>query len=277
MKKKKHSDPRTWEQIREHYEVERELADQLRYASKEERRKLYVSVYNELFKRVPHHPQLSHKASAEYTAREVARKMLFLRPFLHSEATFLEIGTGDCALAWEVARTVKKSYGIDVSIEIAGHMKHPNNFQLLISDGCTIPLEDNSVDVAYSDQLMEHLHPDDAFEQLQEIHRVLQPGGMYLCVTPLRLSGPHDVSRHFDTVATGFHLKEYTVSDLCDLFKQVGFNKVVPYIGTRGIYISPPVFLVKAHELIVSLLPRKYRYFATYHSVRVMGRTKATR
>ena len=61
---------------------------------------------------------------------------------------------------------------------------------------------------------MEHLHPDDALEQLQNIYSALVPGGIYLCITPNRLSGPQDVSRDFDMVATGFHLKEYTISEL---------------------------------------------------------------
>ena len=34
--------------------------------------------------------------------------------------------------------------------------------------------------------------------------------GVYICITPNRVSGPHDVSRGFDEVATGFHMHEYT-------------------------------------------------------------------
>ena len=48
---------RTREELRQHYDVERELADRLRTASKDERRTLYAEVYDELFKRVPLHPQ----------------------------------------------------------------------------------------------------------------------------------------------------------------------------------------------------------------------------
>jgi predicted SAM-dependent methyltransferase len=35
-----------------------------------------------------------------------------------------------------------------------------------------------SVDLAYSNQLMEHLHPDDASEQLANVYRALKPGGV---------------------------------------------------------------------------------------------------
>jgi SAM-dependent methyltransferase len=40
---------------------------------------------------------------------------------------------------------------------------------------------------------MEHLHVEDAEAQLQEIHRVLRPGGHYVCTTPSVITGPHDI------------------------------------------------------------------------------------
>ena len=55
---------RTPEQLRHHYEVERELADRLRSASREERKQLYAGVYDELFRRVPDHPQLTWREDA---------------------------------------------------------------------------------------------------------------------------------------------------------------------------------------------------------------------
>jgi hypothetical protein len=64
--------------------------------------------------------------------------------------------------------------------------------------------------VAYSYQLMEHLHPGDALEQLVNIYQALKRDSVYCCVTPNRISGPHDISVYFDTVAQGLHLKEYS-------------------------------------------------------------------
>ncbi len=53
------SEPRSPEQIREHYEIEKELANRLRKASKPERRALYSALYDELYRRVPLHPQFN--------------------------------------------------------------------------------------------------------------------------------------------------------------------------------------------------------------------------
>ena len=55
---------RSAENIRQHYIIERELADRLRHASREERRAgLYAAVYNELFRRVADHPQIARKSN----------------------------------------------------------------------------------------------------------------------------------------------------------------------------------------------------------------------
>ena len=39
---------------------------------------------------------------------------------------------------------------------------------------------------------------------LANLYRALKPGAVYVCITPNRLSGPHDISLYFDSVATGF-------------------------------------------------------------------------
>jgi SAM-dependent methyltransferase len=83
-----------------------------------------------------------------------------------------------------------------------------------------------SIDVAFSSQLIEHLHPEDVVIQLQAIYRALVPGGVYICLTPHRFGGPADVSRLFDEVATGFHLKEYTNRELARLFRGTGFSRI---------------------------------------------------
>ena len=178
-----------------------------------------------------------------------------LRRYVRADSTYLEIGPGDCALAIEIARRARMVYAIDVSREIAGDINLPRNLELLLSDGCSIPVPAGSIDVAYSDQLMEHLHPDDAAEQLANIYRALKPGGVYVCITPNRLSGPHDVSRYFDEVATGFHLQEYIIAELSEMFAQVGFRRLAVLVGGRGAHLSAPVRLISTVEVLLQKLP----------------------
>jgi ubiquinone/menaquinone biosynthesis C-methylase UbiE len=250
---------RSPDQIRQHYLIEKELASRLRAARREERKQLYTQLYDELFQRVPDHPQLILKRDDHTRRRHVAERVALLEKLLPPNATYLELGPGDCSLALEIAKRVQKVYAIDVSHEIAAGVAPPGNLELIISDGSSVPVPDNSVDVAYSDQLMEHLHPDDAVEQLQNIYRVLKPGGKYLCITPNRFSGPHDVSQFFDEVATGFHLKEYSLVELAKLFRTVGFSKLETMIGARGFHLNTPTALVTTFESILAKAPRRLR------------------
>jgi SAM-dependent methyltransferase len=126
-------------------------------------------------------------------------------------------------------------------------------------DGCDLALEDETVDVAYSNQVIEHLHPDDAITQLANIWRTLKPGGVYVCVTPNRVNGPHDISRFFDPIATGFHLKEYTYADLDRLMRQIGFVDTRAIIGLKGRFAVAPVPAMRAVESAALLVPPRIR------------------
>jgi SAM-dependent methyltransferase len=247
---------RTPERLKIHYQIEKQLANRLHQASKEQRKTLYTEVYNELFQQVEDHPQLTRKKTAEEQFKEtVSDPIKMLRPFLTRDSHFLEVGAGDCALSLYVAQQVRQVYAVDVSDTITNNIEIPDNFKLILSDGCNIPVVENSIDVVYSNQLMEHLHPDDALEQLYNIFNVLKPNGVYLCITPNRLNGPHDISRYFDREATGFHLKEYTVTELKALFQQAGFAKTKLYVGGASHYFQWPVWPTIFCEKILQKLP----------------------
>jgi SAM-dependent methyltransferase len=248
-------DLRTQEQLREHYLIECELADRLRQAPRPQRRGLYCEVYDELFRRVSHHPQLQPAVPGE-RQREVDGLLAFLRRFLTPATVFMEVGPGDCALSVRAARAVDRVYAVDVSKQITRTVTPPANFKLVLSDGCSIDVPEGSVNVAFSDQLMEHLHPDDANEQLQNIYRSLAPGGIYICFTPNRHYGPHDISMYFSQFACGFHLREYTGREIHRLFKQAGFADVRFYATARGRSVRCPYWLVALSESIIDWLPR---------------------
>ena len=122
-----------------------------------------------------------------------------------------------------------------------------------------MPVEPGSVDLAYSNQVMEHLHPEDALEQLANIHRALKPGGKYVCVTPNRLNGPHDISRYFEKTAVGLHLKEYTFAELSGLMRESGFRHVSACYMTEGHARVLPAGPVSALEQIVAVTPMRAR------------------
>lgn len=254
---KKVKDKRTLEQLEEHYRIEKELANKLRSASAKERPLLYTTIYDEFFERVPHTSQLTRKKNPVHIKRAVDEKLKLVGWFLQKDMSFMEIGAGDCSLSINIAGYVKSVYSIDVSAEITRGITPPGNFRLIISDGLNIPVPGNSIDLAYSNQLMEHLHPEDAVIQLRNIYNALVPGGKYICITPNRFYGPHDISKYFDDIASGFHLKEYTLTELINHFKSVGFSKFLVYAGGKGTYVRFPVKAALWTEKILGIMPGK--------------------
>lgn len=244
------SDERSLERIRAHYEVEKELAARLMRASREERRAISIPVHEELYQRITDHPLLTKKRSPELRAKGVEREIRCISRWLNHSTVFLELGCGDCAVSFAAAKVAKKVYGLDINAKLAASESKPGNFEFVRSDGVSVPV--SGVTLAYSNQLMEHIHPDDAREQLQNIYSALDPGGLYFCVTPNRLTGPHDISRRFDKVATGFHLHEYTIRELHGIFNKV-FRRVtyVPMSDGREF----PVGFAEFYEFLCSLLP----------------------
>ncbi|MEY8876770.1 MAG: methyltransferase domain-containing protein [Leptothrix sp. (in: b-proteobacteria)] len=239
---------RDWARLQAHHEVERELAQRLKSADPAARKRLYSEAYDELYRRVPDHPQLVHKQDAADRRRYVADQMRLLGRFLGADARFIEIGPGDCALSLHVCPLVREVHAVDVSAEITRRSDLPPNFALHLSDGVSVPHPDGGVDVVYSNQLMEHLHPDDARDQLRNIVAALAPGGVYVCVTPNRLMGPHDISRYFSDEAQGLHLKEYTATELLALFQLAGLRHTQVLVAIRNRYLRLPHWLVRAAE-----------------------------
>lgn len=250
---------RTVEELHNHYIVEKELAAKLRSAGREERKKLYSSLYDELFERVPDHPQLKKKTDPEERRRLVEAQMGFLDRYLLPGATFMEIGCGDCSLSFEAAKRAGKVYGVDVSRSITAGESVPGNFELVISDGIGIDVPPGSVDVAYSYNLIEHLHPDDAVEHIEGVYRILKEGGVFICATPHRFSGPHDISRYFDKSASGFHLHEYTQAEIASILREVGFGRIKSCKRLGRLYMMMPYIPLYIFEKIFEPFPYRLR------------------
>lgn len=220
---------RPLESIRRQYEVEKDLHGRLMNSTRAERTRLFAELYDELFRRVPDHPRLTRRDTEEYSRRAVAARMNILRPHLAGVQTFMEIAPGDCRLAYEMCRHVGKVIALDISDQSGGQHNAPANFHFETYDGYTLKLPDNSVDLAFSYQFLEHVHPDDHEDHFRTVLRVLRPGGAYIFDTPHKFSGPHDASGLFAVEAEGMHLREWTYREMDALVRRVGFREAWTY------------------------------------------------
>lgn len=243
---------RSPESVAAQYEYERAAAQRLMNASREERRRLYAEVYNELFERFPDHPEL--QCPSEILQQRVRQQAERITPLCNSETVLLEIGAGDCHFARAIAPFVKRVYALEVTPLKLHAEELPANLEFKLFDGFDFPIDDESIDLAYSNQVLEHLHPEDALYHLKEVYRVLRSPGRYVCITPYRFIGPHDTSKFFTEVASGLHLKEYTYRELFQAMRQVGFKKA-SVLAHR----PTPLWLVLTVELLLKTLPSQRR------------------
>jgi hypothetical protein len=248
---------RTLDEVRRHYEVERGLAERLKRASRDERKAIYATMYEELFRAVPDHPRLRRRDHVDRSAALTRTKLAMLAGFLDASKVFLEFAPGDCHLVSAAAGRVAQAYGVDISDQRSPEMAAAAGFQLIVYDGYALDgIPAGSVDVVFSDQLIEHLHPEDTRLHFELAFRLLKREGMYLFRTPHALSGPHDVSMYFSDVAEGFHLKEWSYRELRGLLADVGFRRYLPHLGARGTLVRLPYAYFAASEAVLQALPR---------------------
>jgi SAM-dependent methyltransferase len=243
---------RSAERLKHHFAVEAALARRLLESDRSERSHLYADVYRQLFESVPDHPQ--HRGDQAIRLDRIEAQVAMLRRWLGPNTTYVEIGCGDAALTKAIARYVHATIGVDVTPALVGGPA-PEAFRFVQSDGVTLEIPANSADLVFSNQLMEHLHVEDAVAQLREIHRILKPGGRYICCTPNRLTGPHDISVYFGDEPTGLHMREYDHRSLNRLFRSVGFRYVRATMGVEGRWVNLPVRLATTAESLAERLP----------------------
>ena len=246
------------DELHRHYQLERRLADHLRRAAKAERRGLYAAVYAEIFREFP--GPTGGSATARATREHQAGlELRLLDPFLGPAVSMIEFGSGGGDLSVRAASRVRRVCAVDVVDRPAPAGGIPANLTRLVSEGPPLPLADSSCDLAYSCHFVEHLHPEDLADHISDVHRLLVPGGRYICVTPNRLLGPHDVSKHFTRVATGLHLREYTHRELARTFRRAAFTSVEVLRTVGGIPEAGVTRRYLRAERLLGWIPRPVR------------------
>jgi SAM-dependent methyltransferase len=260
MKLKKNLPPdRSYEQILNHYLVEKSIADRLKSSDREERRRIFNTMYEELFSKVPDHPRLTRRNSSQLTEIANKRKFFVIRRFIEKPYLFAEFAPGDCKFAYEVAKHVNQVFGIDISDQHDPADTVPDNFRLIVYDGYNLDaIESNSVDVMFSYQLIEHFHPEDTALHFELVHRILKPGGKYVFLTPHALSGPYDISEYFCDEPECFHLKEWTYTEIKALLKNLKYTDFQTHWFAKSIDLKLPYSYFALCERTLSVFPKRF-------------------
>jgi len=257
--------PETWshltnEEIYEIYKSEIKHSNRLRIDDKKVRQSLYQTVYDDYFSELPFHPTFHFRKKEKIKKDRIEFLIKKLSPLLTGSEKFIEIGAGDCSLSYELSDYVDKVYALEVSdVTVNKNYTKPENMEIIIFNGYDFPFEKGSIDFAFSNQLLEHLHVDDAIEQTCSVYNSLKKGGKYMCITPNRLLGPGDITGYFGDELKGFHLKEYTSMELRSVFKSTGFRKVKFQSIIKGKSVFIPMCIIWIIEKCISILSKKNR------------------
>jgi hypothetical protein len=259
---------RTLAQVTNHYEVEKALAGRLKESSREDRKIIYRTMYDELFKKVPDHPRLKMRDDQESGTREHRQKLNIVARLIDKSTIFLEFAPGDCLFSKQVSKLAKFVYGVDISDQRSKQIIFPNNFKLIIYDGYDLDLPSESIDIVFSNQLIEHFHPEDVLYHFQLVNRILNKGGAYFFITPHKFVGPSDVSMYFSEESEGFHLKEWTYKEISTLLNISNYSLWNGYIELKGTFKKIPPIYFYIIEMIIYHFPFNLRKFLAKYLLR---------
>jgi ubiquinone/menaquinone biosynthesis C-methylase UbiE len=146
---------------------------------------------------------------------EVDYKRLILDdPMIDSRESILDIGCGTGRMTEFMAKDFKQVIGVDISGEMIKQgkerLKGINNIQLFETDGNTFPLLDNSIDIAFSYIVLQHIKTHEmVLNNFREVFRVLKQWGLFKVL--VRADRPDNMEAWWN----GVSYDEDTIGGLC--------------------------------------------------------------
>ena len=114
-----------------------------------------------------------------------------------------------------------------------------------------IQMKDDSIDVFYADNVIEHLMPDEADAIFEELYKKMKKGGLLVLFIPNWNNGPHDVTKYYlprGHKATGFHFMEMSYFETIRLLVKKRFKP--NYIYKNGIVEKDPFGLKNIKRIL---------------------------
>ncbi len=170
----------------------------------------------------------------EWTRKNFDFHLNFFRPYVKGK--LLDFGCGDGQFLYMISKYCESAYGIDIS-EVAVENARKNypdiHFSLLNNKGNT-DFQDNFFDTICAIDVFEHIL--DIESILEEIYRILKPGGNLLIATneltriKMFLIILYSFNNYF--YPTSPHIRYFTRKNLEDILKLKGF-KMMRYKKNR--------------------------------------------
>ncbi|MBU2603197.1 MAG: class I SAM-dependent methyltransferase [Actinobacteria bacterium] len=235
-----------------HWSLERELTRRLLTSAPDERWETFEECYTRLYSELPWLNQWVGQADQDPPAERFrAWSDLLGAP----PKSIYEVGSGHGGMLRYLVSVGYRGKATEITRERSGReADEVGPLEWGATDGVHLDEFESpgSWDYVVSNQVIEHLHPDDLVEHLRSARAILVEGGEYILSTPHRYRGPADVSALFGAdVACGMHLMEYTYREMSRALKTSGYGRVRAVFGLprplRG--ILGPHFTVRRSKV----------------------------
>lgn len=224
----------TYEMVLFHWNLERELTKRILESAQDERWFVTEKCYTQLYESIPWVQEVEPAPAGSLEQRYA----LWSKLLCPAPKRIYEIGSGQGELIRYLASIGHFCKGTEITCE-RGEKWTPTHQHLQWGNTDGVHLSDFETEETYdcviSDQVVEHIHPDDIQTHFHHAYRILKQGGCYIFATPHRYFGPADISRIFDSeIAQGMHLREYTFCELYKIMRKAGFFRV--YLPGRPLF-----------------------------------------
>ena len=168
--------------------------------------------------------------------------------FIASGSRILDVGAGSCPYRKYFSHCDYHTQ--DVAQLLPGQLRHGGYGDIdYISDATSIPVSDKSFDVVLCTEMLEH-HPE-PIRVVNELARVLKPGGILLLTAPLG-SGIHQEPYHYYGGYTPYWYQRFLAQagfkDIT-VTPNAGFFRFYAQESLRFLQLSNPVY-IKANVLL---------------------------
>ncbi|KGN36934.1 class I SAM-dependent methyltransferase [Knoellia subterranea] len=139
----------------------------------------------------------------------------YLSRFVPADSDVLELGAGWCDFSNHITARRVVAMDLDATVEKAA----ADHVEAIVGDSTDLSrFDDNSFDVVFASNLLEHLHRPQSDALLAHAQRVLRPGGRLMLMQPnFRL----DPGRYFDDYT---HVAIFTDQSLSDYLVSLGWG-----------------------------------------------------
>lgn len=177
--------------------------------------------------------------SRDYYDESIKSKLEELKLF-KEDMTVVDLGAGDGYISRAIARSVKKVLAVDISAQMLKQLSRKaresgiENIETIETRAQDIPLKKESIDAVCANMFLHHIEEPE--EIIQEINRVLKPGGLAV-ISDFEEHTNKGLKEKMHDVWMGFNVVEVKGWFEANGFKNISIQTLPGHKDKQGIFV----------------------------------------